>query len=98
MSYSTLAVVTTLAGSCLLMFGCVHRAAAADPAYLSLSALAASSDGKHLFVACTTSRQIAVLDLHSQQVSRRMALPGEPSGLVVSASSARLYVTCSADP
>lgn len=96
MSDSTLTAFAALAGSCLLMVASVPHAAAAEPSHYSPSAIAASSDGKHLFVACSASRHLAVVDLDSQQVSRRIDLPGEPSGLVVSRDGARLYVTCSA--
>jgi YVTN family beta-propeller protein len=66
------------------------------PVPLSPSALAASGNGKSLFVACATGRQVLEMDLAARKISRRIPLPGEASGLALSADGRRLYVTCSA--
>ena len=66
------------------------------PAYLSPTALAATPEGKWLFVACATARQIVVFDVASGTLAKPIPLPDAPSGLVLSQDGARLYVTCSA--
>jgi YVTN family beta-propeller protein len=96
MSNPILAVVRTLAGTCLVMFASVIRSAPAEPVCFSPSAIASSPDGKSLFVACATADHLAVFDLASNQTARRLPLPGSPSGLAVSRTGSRLYVTCSA--
>ncbi len=64
---------------------------------LSPCALAASADGKTLYVACATANRVAVLDTASGMVSKTIAVPAPPTGLALSADGARLGVTC-ADP
>lgn len=70
--------------------------AAAKDAYLSPTALAATSDGKTLFVACATANQVAVYDIGSRKVKKTISVPDSPLGLVLSANNADLYVTCAA--
>jgi YVTN family beta-propeller protein len=70
------------------------RAAAADSAYLSPTALAAAPDGKTIYVACASGQQVAVFDVAAGKVLRRVSLPNPPTGLVLSKDGARLYVTC----
>ena len=71
-------------------------ARAVDRPYLSPAALAASADGRTLFIACATANQVAVFDLASGQTARTVALPATPTGLALSHDGARLYVTCAA--
>ncbi|MEI6782511.1 MAG: c-type cytochrome [Verrucomicrobiota bacterium] len=66
------------------------------PTYLSPAALAATADGKLVFVACATANEVAVFDVASGGVTRRIPVPGSPSGLALSPDGARLYVTCAA--
>jgi mono/diheme cytochrome c family protein len=61
---------------------------------LSPVALAASPDGQSLYVACAAAKQVLVFSPSLRQITRRLALPGEPSGLVLSPDGARLFVTC----
>jgi DNA-binding beta-propeller fold protein YncE/mono/diheme cytochrome c family protein len=61
---------------------------------LSPIALAASPDGRNLYVACATAKQVLVWDAARRQNTRQLALPGEPSGLALSADGRRLFVTC----
>ena len=61
---------------------------------LSPVALAASPDGKNLYVACATAKQVLVFDTSQRRIASRLALPGEPSGLALSPDGARLFVTC----
>jgi DNA-binding beta-propeller fold protein YncE len=65
-------------------------------AYASPTALAATEDGKLLFIACTTDQRVAACDLAANRVTRSIPVPASPSGLTVSRDGARLYVTCAA--
>jgi YVTN family beta-propeller protein len=96
MAHHALVTVASLACGFMVLPAPANRAAPAESAYTSPSAIAARPDGKQLFIACATARHIAVLDADSKQVSRRIHLPGSPSGLVVSPGGTRLYVTCAA--
>ena len=77
------------------------RTASADDAkeagkYQGPSALAASKDGKTLFVACTDAREVAWVALPGGKVLRRIAVPAEPTGLALSPDGKKLVVTCAA--
>jgi YVTN family beta-propeller protein len=93
-----------LAGLLLSMAGCSPASpnpapgnAAAPPAgALSPAALAATPDGRTLYVACATARQVLVLDVAQRRILQRWAVPGAPSGLELSRDAARVFVTCSA--
>jgi YVTN family beta-propeller protein len=82
-------------GACLA-FREAPAASPPQPAYLSPTALAATPEGKWLFVACATAKQIAVLDVARGTLAKPIPLPDAPSGLALSPDGARLYVTCAA--
>jgi YVTN family beta-propeller protein len=63
---------------------------------LSPVALAASSDGKVLYVACATANRVLCFDVASRKVLNSIPMPESPSGLALSADDKRLYVTCTA--
>lgn len=65
------------------------------PAPLSPSALAASPDGRTLYVACTTADQVLVVDVAEHRVVRSLPTAAAPTGLAPSADGRTLYVTCS---
>lgn len=69
---------------------------AAEPVPLSPTALAASADGKTLYVACATGRSILQFGVDQRKVLSALAMPGTPSGLALSSSEKELYVTCAA--
>jgi YVTN family beta-propeller protein len=71
-------------------------ATAARPRYLSPCDIAASFDGKYLYVAEQTAKQIAVVDIAAKTVLRTIKVPNEPTGIAV-ASNGFLYVSCSSD-
>ena len=64
--------------------------------YLSPTALVSSPDGRQLYIACATANQVAVYDVESRQIVRRIELPVSPSGLALSPDGQRLCVTCAA--
>jgi len=64
--------------------------------YLGPCAAVASKDGKTLYVANADARQVAWIELPGGKVVRRNAVPGEPTGLVLSPDGTRLIVTCAA--
>jgi YVTN family beta-propeller protein len=89
---------TAVLAACLACFA-PHTAPAASlpqPGSLSPAALAATPDGRRLFIAGATANEVAVFDLASGVVTRQISVPHTPSGLAVSPDGARLYVTCAA--
>ena len=86
----------------LLAFGFAFAASGAGAAAsddvqpLSPTALAASPDGRTLFIACATADRVVAFDIATGKVVRATTLPAPPSGLAVSADGARLFVTCAA--
>jgi YVTN family beta-propeller protein len=83
----------------LLVFACAAPAAARAEEigkYQGPCALAASRDGKTLYVACADACQVAWVELPSGRVIRRVAVPTEPTGLVLSPDGMKLIVACAA--
>lgn len=76
----------------LLPAGCLLQGKSFD--YLSPTALAASGDGKFVFVACGTADRVLRVNTLNHHVECLIATPASPSGLVLSADDRRLYVTC----
>ena len=64
--------------------------------YLGPSALAVSKDGKTLYVACADARQIARVDLSTGNVTKRISVPAEPTGLQITLDGTRLIVSSAA--
>ncbi len=64
--------------------------------YQGPCALAASPDGKLLYVACADARQVAWIAWPGGKVVRRVCVPAEPSGLALTPDGTRLVVTCAA--
>jgi len=54
----------------------------------------ASHDGRTLFAACADGKGIAVVDVAAGKVSKSLAMPAQPTGLVLSPDGTTLYVTC----
>lgn len=72
------------------------QAAGPAPTYLSPGVLAAAPDGKLIYVACQTARQIGVFDVAAGKITQTIAVPALPSGLALSKDGTRLYVSCAA--
>ena len=70
--------------------------ATAQSVPLSPTALAASADGRVIYVACATARRVLCFDTANRKVSGLIAMPDSPSGLALSADGQHLYVTCAA--
>jgi len=71
--------------------------AAGEPGeYLGPCALAVSKDAKTLYVACADSHQVAWVSLPGGNVTRRAAVPAEPTGIALTPDGKRLIVTCAA--
>lgn len=64
--------------------------------YLSPCALAASEDGRRLYVALASAKRVDVVDLRTNKVVRQIEAAGEPSGLALSRDGLTLYVSCDA--
>ena len=73
-----------------------HLGVAAEPTYLSPTALAATADGQLLYVACATAGQVAVFDTTTRKTTRTIAVPDSPLGLALAPDGKTLYVTCAA--
>jgi len=71
-------------------------APAAAGNYLGPDTVAASHDGKTLFIALADARQLAFFDVAGNKVARTLALPAEPTALALAPDGQRLYVTCGA--
>jgi len=83
---------------CLLAICCMiaPAAVAAAEAYLGPVAVVASRDGKRLFVANADAKKVALVDVASGKVAGSIAMPAEPTGMVLSPDGGKLYVTCAA--
>ena len=64
--------------------------------YLGPCALAVSKDAKTLYVACADARQIAWVDLSTGNVTKRICVPAEPTGLEITPDGTRLIVSSAA--
>ncbi|MEA3224810.1 MAG: hypothetical protein U9Q07_02585, partial [Planctomycetota bacterium] len=64
--------------------------------YLSPAAVVADPQGKTLYIAETTAKQIAVFDTRTTKVTETISVPAEPTGLALTDDGAILYVTCAA--
>jgi YVTN family beta-propeller protein len=65
--------------------------------YLSPSALAIDTNASKIYIAETTAKQIAVFDIATASVEKRIPLSAEPTGLALSRNSDKLYVTTGLD-
>jgi YVTN family beta-propeller protein len=75
---------------CALLFAAT---AAAGTTYRSPDDLALSSDGKQLYVVCSGSGDVLVVDTASQKVTGRVAVGKVPRGIALSPNGTRFYVT-----
>ena len=85
-------IVLLIAMSCLTT---CELASAQDR--LSLAAVVADAQGKTLYIAETTAKQVAVVDTDKAKVTDSIAIGAKPTGLALSGDGKLLYVTC-ADP
>jgi YVTN family beta-propeller protein len=80
----------------LLLMTSSPASAAAGSAYLSPTALAASPDGRTLYIACATANEVWFFDTTGRKIARKVSMPDQPLGLALTPDGARLYVTCAA--
>jgi len=78
-----------LAACCAALAVCV---CAAGEEYLSPSAVVADKDGKTVYVAFVTAKQVAFFDVASAKVTKTVSLPDEPAGMALAPDGTRLYV------
>ena len=62
--------------------------------YLGPCGLVPSKDSKTLYVANADAKQIAFVDIRSGKVTRSIATPAKPTGLILSPDGKKLYITC----
>jgi len=65
-----------------------------QPALLGPIDVVASPDGKTLYVAGADAKMVFVVDADGGKISQSIAMPAEPTGLVLSPDGATLCVTC----
>ena len=90
-----------LIGKIIVAFGLLGLAAppeasGAAEAPLSPVAVAATKDGRSLFVACATASRVLRVDLATGKVTSSYPMPAPPLGLALSQDDTRLFVTCAA--
>src|SRR3990170_2154908 len=61
-----------------------------------MNSVAATKDGKTLFIACATANQVAAFDVAGGKIAKTIALSDPPLGLALSSDQGRLYVACAA--
>ncbi|MCP5109937.1 MAG: cell surface protein, partial [bacterium] len=66
----------------------------AGEAHASPVALVTAGAGQPVYVACSGTREIAVVDSGSHRITQRFPVPARPTGLALSPDGHRLYVTC----
>jgi YVTN family beta-propeller protein len=67
---------------------------AAEPEYLSPTAMVASSDGQRLYVACATASLVIEFDTGAGRILRTITVPASPLGVALSPDGKTLAVTC----
>ncbi len=67
------------------------------PKYLSPSELSVSPDKKTLYVAEQTGKTISLVNVLENRVIKRISLPNEPTGIVLSREGSKALVTCASD-
>jgi DNA-binding beta-propeller fold protein YncE len=67
------------------------------PKYLSPTALAASPDGKYIYIAEQQMKQVAQFDCTSKSVIKTFSVPNEPTGVAVAKNGETIYITCASD-
>ena len=80
--------------SLLLLRAPASPAPGEEDVWLSPCALAASKDGRTLFVACATAHRVLRVDLATHKVSLLVKTPASPSGLVLGLDDSNLFITC----
>ena len=80
----------------LVSFNTFLFAAKAGAEYLSPLTLVADNQGKNLYIAEATAKQIAVFDIAAGKVTKVISLPDQPGGLALAPDGSRLYVTAAA--
>ena len=93
---ATVRVCRSLAVSAVCGWLLLATAMVATEEYQGPCALVAAKDGKLLFVACADARQVVWVELPGGQVIRRVDVPAEPTGVVLTPDGTKLIVTCAA--
>jgi YVTN family beta-propeller protein len=75
---------------------CALAAASTADGPFSPAAIAASKDGRTLYIAGATGGAVMRFDTAGRQVTATWAVPGTPSGLALSPDEAKLFVTSAA--
>jgi YVTN family beta-propeller protein len=80
----------------LVLCQAVLAAPTSGDIYLSPTVLVATEDGKTLYIAGVTAKQVLGFNTAKREVLCSIPMPQAPSGLALSADHARLFVTCAA--
>lgn len=93
---STRIVLALLASYAVALVAEPANSASSFEEYLSPAALAATADGKTLFIGCATANEILVFDVEAGRITKSIPAPESPLGLALAPDEKRLYVTCGA--
>ena len=77
----------------LIGFSSYTSVTKASEEYLSPFALVADNEGKNLYIAEATAKQVAVFNIDEGKVTKVISLPKQPTGLVISPDGQLVYVT-----
>jgi YVTN family beta-propeller protein len=66
------------------------------PNYLSPAAIATTTDGRTIYIACATANIVQVFDTREEKVTGSIPMPASPTGLALSRDGSTLFVTCAA--
>ncbi len=91
---STVELLIKTAAAALLLVQTTLLAAGESSPYLSPAAMAATKDGKALYIACATGQKSLQFDLATRKVIASLDLPAPASGLALSADQKQLFITC----
>jgi YVTN family beta-propeller protein len=91
-----LPVLLTIGVVCTLSSSPAARGSSESSSCLSPAALAATRDGRTLFIACATANRVLALDVAEEKTVREIQMPAPPTGLTLSNDDRQLIVTCAA--
>lgn len=84
---------TRMTMAAMMWIGGIVGTTTAASEYLSPQDIAASADGKTLYITLATAERIGVFDIATATLTRMIAVPGVPGGVALDSAGNRLYAT-----